>query len=50
MGTTGVLFVTLHKTVGLRVKHNEELLGLDVEEHGSPSYTGFVMESMNNAS
>ncbi len=50
IGTTGILFITLHKTVGLRVKHNEELLGLDMEEHGSPSYSGFVMEGAKSAS
>jgi len=42
--TTGMLFIIIHKTVGLRVKHNEELMGLDMEEHGSPSYSGFMME------
>lgn len=49
LSTTGVLFYVIHKTVGLRVKHNEELLGLDMEEHGSPSYSGFVMESLKSS-
>jgi ammonium transporter, Amt family len=32
------LFVTLKKTIGLRVSRHEELEGLDVLEHGSPGY------------
>ncbi len=44
IATTGILFNIIDKTVGLRVKHNEELMGLDLEEHGSPSYAGFVMQ------
>ncbi len=48
IATTGTLFIVIHKTVGLRVKHNEELLGLDLEEHGSPSYSGFVMEGIKS--
>jgi len=34
----GALFVGIKKTIGLRVTPEEELAGLDVEEHGSPGY------------
>ena len=37
--TSGVLFLVLKKTVGLRVTEQEELEGLDVHEHGAPGYT-----------
>lgn len=36
-----LLFTVIHKTVGLRVSRDEELKGLDLEEHGMESYTGF---------
>ncbi|MGH3651196.1 MAG: ammonium transporter [Acidimicrobiia bacterium] len=36
--TTGALFLALRATIGLRVSPDEELGGLDVEEHGSPGY------------
>jgi Amt family ammonium transporter len=36
--TTGLLFFTLKKTIGLRVSEQEELEGLDVHEHGVPGY------------
>ncbi|HSM45343.1 MAG TPA: ammonium transporter [Acidimicrobiia bacterium] len=36
--TAGALFVAIKKTIGLRVTPEEELAGLDVEEHGSPGY------------
>ncbi len=35
----GALFVAIKKTIGLRVSREEELAGLDVEEHGSPGYS-----------
>ncbi|HEY9558599.1 MAG TPA: ammonium transporter [Acidimicrobiales bacterium] len=35
---TGLLFLAIKKTIGLRVTPEEELAGLDVEEHGSPGY------------
>jgi len=34
----GLLFLALKATIGLRVSPEEELAGLDVEEHGSPGY------------
>ncbi|MBM3827919.1 MAG: ammonium transporter [Actinobacteria bacterium] len=36
--TSGILFLVLKKTVGLRVDEQEELEGLDVHEHGMPGY------------
>jgi Amt family ammonium transporter len=36
--TTGVLFVALKKTVGLRVSAEEEIQGLDSMEHGAIAY------------
>ena len=36
--TAGLLFLALKHTIGLRVSPEEELAGLDVEEHGSPGY------------
>ncbi len=35
----GGLFLAIKKTIGLRVSPEEELAGLDVEEHGSPGYS-----------
>jgi Amt family ammonium transporter len=34
----GLIFLAIKKTIGLRVSEEEELAGLDVEEHGSPGY------------
>ncbi|MGD2042469.1 MAG: ammonium transporter [Acidimicrobiia bacterium] len=36
--TAGALFLAIKATIGLRVSPEEELAGLDVEEHGSPGY------------
>jgi len=36
--TTGVLFLALKYTIGLRVSAEEEIEGLDVHEHGAPGY------------
>ncbi len=35
------LFLIMKKTVGLRVSREEELKGLDIEEHGMEAYGGF---------
>jgi Amt family ammonium transporter len=40
-----VLFFILKKTVGLRVSAQEELKGLDIEEHGNEAYAGFQVFS-----
>ena len=36
-----VLFLLLSKTLGLRVREEEELAGLDLDEHGIEAYAGF---------
>jgi ammonium transporter, Amt family len=35
----GGLFLAIRRTIGLRVNPEEEVAGLDVEEHGSPGYS-----------
>ncbi len=37
----GLVFKLLDSTIGLRVSRDEELKGLDIEEHGMESYSGF---------
>ncbi|MEO1369784.1 MAG: ammonium transporter, partial [Acidobacteriota bacterium] len=37
----GIVFKTIDAVVGLRVSHETELVGLDIEEHGLESYSGF---------
>ncbi len=39
--TAMILFLAIKYTVGLRVSRQEELMGLDIEEHGMESYSGF---------
>jgi Amt family ammonium transporter len=39
--TGGLLFIIIKKTVGLRVSKSEEIRGLDIDEHGMESYSGF---------
>jgi len=39
------LFYIIKKTIGLRVSGNEELRGLDIEEHGMEAYAGFQIFS-----
>lgn len=39
--TALIMFFILKKTIGLRVSCEEELKGLDIEEHGMESYAGF---------
>ena len=41
--TSGVLFLAIKYTVGLRVSPEEELAGLDVEEHGIGAYPEFPL-------
>ncbi|MBQ5331328.1 MAG: ammonium transporter [Oscillospiraceae bacterium] len=37
-------YLLIKKTIGLRVTRHEEIVGLDIEEHGlTSSYSGFVM-------
>lgn len=37
----GIVFTLIKRTIGLRVTREEELRGLDIEEHGMESYAGF---------
>ncbi len=39
--TMGIVFKVIKMTVGLRVSHETELRGLDRDEHGLDSYSGF---------
>ena len=41
MITGFLLFYVIKKTVGLRVSRDEELRGLDIDEHGMEAYSGF---------
>jgi Amt family ammonium transporter len=40
-----IRFWILKKTIGLRVSAQEELKGLDIEEHGNEAYAGFQVFS-----
>lgn len=42
-GAAGLLFLLIKKTIGLRVTEDEEVAGLDVEEHGTPGYGPEIM-------
>ena len=39
-----ILFKTIKSTVGLRVSKEEEIMGLDLGEHGTESYADFVLK------
>lgn len=43
-GTALILFGILKATIGLRVSEEEELVGLDLGEHGMEAYAGFEMK------
>ncbi len=43
-----ILFTIIKKTIGLRVSPEEELKGLDIEEHGMESYNGFQIFTTEN--
>jgi Amt family ammonium transporter len=36
-----IIFLSLKKTIGIRVDELEELRGLDIGEHGMEAYNGF---------
>lgn len=40
-----VVWLVLKQTLGIRVKKDEELIGLDIGEHGMEAYAGFVKEA-----
>ena len=39
LGASGLMFLAIKNTIGLRVTPEEEMAGLDTEEHGSPGYS-----------
>lgn len=41
---TGIFWVVLKSTLGIRVSPEEELEGLDISEHGMEAYSGFLKE------
>lgn len=41
LGTGFLLFYVIRHLIGLRVSREEELRGLDIDEHGMESYSGF---------
>ncbi|MBN1524846.1 MAG: ammonium transporter [Spirochaetales bacterium] len=41
LGTMFLVFFAIKKTVGLRVSKEEEIKGLDIDEHGMEAYSGF---------
>ena len=47
--TIYIAFLIIKKTVGLRVSEEEEIMGLDLKEHGLPSaYAGFSIMDISN--
>ena len=48
--TISIAFLIIKKTVGLRVSEDEEIMGLDIKEHGLPSaYAGFAFMDISNS-
>jgi Amt family ammonium transporter len=43
-----VAWQILKATVGIRVSQEEEMMGLDIGEHGNEAYHGFVMSPVNH--
>ncbi len=47
---SAIVFLTIKKTVGLRASREEELMGLDLSEHGLlTAYSGFAMQPQSIA-
>ena len=44
LGTTFILFQAIKRTMGLRVTHEEEGIGLDMGEHNTQAYADFIMK------
>jgi Amt family ammonium transporter len=44
--TSLILFYTIKKSIGLRVSEKEEKRGLDLGEHGSEAYNGFLSNNL----
>jgi len=47
-GGAMILFTVLKHTIGLRVKREEEIAGLDIGEHGMEAYSGFQIFTTEN--
>ncbi len=47
--TSGVTWLVLKYTIGIRVTEAEEIEGLDLGEHGNDAYHGFVMQTTGHA-
>ncbi len=45
-----IFWMVLKSTMGLRVTEEEELMGLDIGEHGMEAYSGFVKDASGAAS
>ncbi|MEY2727891.1 MAG: hypothetical protein RLZZ458_3758, partial [Planctomycetota bacterium] len=43
--TSGITWLILKYTIGIRVSEAEEVGGLDHGEHGNDAYHGFVMQT-----
>jgi Amt family ammonium transporter len=41
-GATWILGKLVHSTVGLRVEEHEEIVGLDISQHGERAYGGVI--------
>jgi Amt family ammonium transporter len=50
VSTTYILFKAIDATIGLRVSKKEEILGLDLEEHGLIGYADFEIKNEKKAS
>lgn len=42
---SSIFWLALKSTLGIRVTEEEELIGLDISEHGMEAYSGFLKES-----
>jgi Amt family ammonium transporter len=42
---SGITWLVLKYTMGIRVAESEEVEGLDIGEHGNEAYHGFVMQT-----
>jgi Amt family ammonium transporter len=47
---TGIFWIALKVTLGIRVTPAEEMEGLDIAEHGMEAYSGFVKETISTQS
>ncbi|NER00198.1 MAG: hypothetical protein F6K30_26450, partial [Cyanothece sp. SIO2G6] len=42
---SAIFWGVLKATVGIRVSEEDELMGLDIAEHGMEAYSGFVKDA-----